>query len=89
MWQEEQVGGGAGERRRRGGPQERAPGGLDNSYFFSSLLILPFPFLCSLSLTVKAQHLRRHNYYYGEDERSEQLAEEKEMLESKERTFEF
>lgn len=87
MWREEQVGGGASERRRRGGPQERAPGGLDNSYFFSSLLILPFPFSRSLSLTVKAQHLRHRNYCNGEDERSERLAEEKEMLENEKRTF--
>lgn len=87
MWREEQVGGGAGERQRRGGPQERAPGGLDNSYFFSSLLILPFPFSRSLSLTVKAQHLRRRNYCDGEDERSERLEEEKGMLENEKRTF--
>lgn len=81
---EERVGGGADQRWRRGGPQERAPRGLDSSYFFSSLPILPFPFPATLT---GKEYLRRHNYCNGEDERSEWLVEEKETLESGERTF--
>lgn len=36
-------------------------------------------FLGSPSLAVKAQYLRHCNYWYGKDERSQLLAEEKEV----------
>lgn len=80
---------GGGARREM---EERRPAGEGSSgvgeqqFLLFPSLILPFPFSGSLSPTVKAQHLRRHNYCYGEDERSERLVKEKEMLQRGGRT---
>lgn len=72
------------EERKRGrlGRQQRSVRGLGNSYILSPLLILSFSsFSCSPSPAVKAQYLRHCNYGYGRDERSQLLAEEKEVTE--------
>lgn len=71
------------EERKGGGlGQQRSVRGLGNSYFLSPSLILSFfSFSCSPSLTVKAQYLRHCNYWYGKDERSQLLAEEREVTE--------
>lgn len=68
---------------RRGGElerQQRSVQGLGNSYFLSPSLTL-FSFSCQPFLAVKAQYLRHCNYWYGKDERSQLLAEEKEVTE--------
>ena len=63
---------------------------LGNSYFLSPSLILSFfSFSCSPSLTVKAQYPRHCNYWHGKDERSQLLAEEREVTEWGGRIFQL
>lgn len=88
MRKDEGRGATGGKKTRDGGEeggglgQQRSVRGLGNSYFLSPSLILSFfSFSCSPSLTVKAQYLRHCNYWYGKDERSQLLAEEREVTE--------
>lgn len=88
MRREEWRGGTTRDGREEGGwgeglgRQQWTVRDLGNSYFSSPSLILSFfSFSCSPSLTVKAQYPRHCNYWYGKDERSQLLAEEREVTE--------